>query len=117
MLGQRQSEPDHPAAPVPLLEVRGWRRLPGRVHRPEEARAEAYIIIIIIIIIVVITIIIIIIIINDIIIFIIITIILIITIIMPGQRHILYITGRTLRDAARSPYIEGLRKEGCPPME
>lgn len=30
----------------------------------------------------------------------------------PGQRHILYITGRTKRDAARSPYIEGLRKEG-----
>ena len=23
-----------------------------------------------------------------------------------GQRHILYITGRTKRDAARSPYIE-----------
>ena len=111
MLGQRQSEPDHPAAPVPLLEVRGWRRLPGRVHRPEEARAEAYIIIIIIVVITIIIII------NDIIIFIIITIILIITIIMPGQRHILYITGRTLRDAARSPYIEGLRKEGCPPME
>merc|ERR1719471_1687342 len=30
----------------------------------------------------------------------------------PGQRHILYITGRTRRDAARSPYIEGLRRDG-----
>mmetsp|Transcript_78461 Transcript_78461/g.162994 ORF Transcript_78461/g.162994 Transcript_78461/m.162994 type:complete len:960 (-) Transcript_78461:28-2907(-) len=30
----------------------------------------------------------------------------------PGQRHILYITGRTKRDAARSPYIEGLKREG-----
>jgi len=30
----------------------------------------------------------------------------------PGQRHILYITGRTRRDAARSPYIEGLKRDG-----
>lgn len=30
----------------------------------------------------------------------------------PGQRHILYITGRTKRDAARSPYIEGLKRDG-----
>merc|ERR1719183_2593818 len=30
----------------------------------------------------------------------------------PGQNYILYITGRTKRDAARSPYIESLRKEG-----
>lgn len=30
----------------------------------------------------------------------------------PGQRHILYITGRTLRDAARSPYTEGLKRDG-----
>merc|ERR1711971_1118361 len=30
----------------------------------------------------------------------------------PGQRHILYITGRNKRDASKSPYIEGLRKEG-----
>eukprot|EP00927_Polykrikos_kofoidii_P042049 TRINITY_DN3591_c0_g1_i1.p1 TRINITY_DN3591_c0_g1~~TRINITY_DN3591_c0_g1_i1.p1 ORF type:complete len:969 (-),score=202.03 TRINITY_DN3591_c0_g1_i1:373-3279(-) len=30
----------------------------------------------------------------------------------PGQQHILYITGRNRRDAARSPYIESLRKEG-----
>mmetsp|Transcript_74825 Transcript_74825/g.188397 ORF Transcript_74825/g.188397 Transcript_74825/m.188397 type:complete len:964 (+) Transcript_74825:104-2995(+) len=30
----------------------------------------------------------------------------------PGQRHILYITGRSKRDAARSPYIEGLRRDG-----
>jgi len=30
----------------------------------------------------------------------------------PGQRHILYITGRNKRDAARSPYIEGLKREG-----
>lgn len=29
-----------------------------------------------------------------------------------GQRHILYITGRTKRDAARSPYIEGLKRDG-----
>jgi len=30
----------------------------------------------------------------------------------PGQRHILHITGRSRRDAARSPYIEGLRRDG-----
>jgi molecular chaperone HtpG len=30
----------------------------------------------------------------------------------PGQSHILYITGRTLRDAAKSPYIESLKKDG-----
>lgn len=30
----------------------------------------------------------------------------------PGQKHILYITGRTRRDAARSPYIEGLKRDG-----
>mmetsp|Transcript_126198 Transcript_126198/g.403895 ORF Transcript_126198/g.403895 Transcript_126198/m.403895 type:complete len:958 (+) Transcript_126198:65-2938(+) len=30
----------------------------------------------------------------------------------PGQRHILYITGRSKRDAAKSPYIEGLKQEG-----
>mmetsp|Transcript_70871 Transcript_70871/g.196891 ORF Transcript_70871/g.196891 Transcript_70871/m.196891 type:complete len:959 (-) Transcript_70871:39-2915(-) len=30
----------------------------------------------------------------------------------PGQRHILYIFGRSLRDAAKSPYIEGLKKDG-----
>jgi len=29
-----------------------------------------------------------------------------------GQKHILYISGRTRRDAAKSPYIEGLKKEG-----
>mmetsp|Transcript_74691 Transcript_74691/g.198449 ORF Transcript_74691/g.198449 Transcript_74691/m.198449 type:complete len:952 (-) Transcript_74691:41-2896(-) len=29
-----------------------------------------------------------------------------------GQRHILYITGRTRRDAAKSPYIEGLKRDG-----
>ena len=31
---------------------------------------------------------------------------------MPGQHHILYINGRTKRDAAKSPYIEGLKKDG-----
>eukprot|EP00928_Gymnodinium_smaydae_P054249 TRINITY_DN3805_c0_g1_i5.p1 TRINITY_DN3805_c0_g1~~TRINITY_DN3805_c0_g1_i5.p1 ORF type:complete len:740 (-),score=149.65 TRINITY_DN3805_c0_g1_i5:214-2433(-) len=30
----------------------------------------------------------------------------------PGQQFILYITGRNRRDASRSPYIEGLRKDG-----
>lgn len=30
----------------------------------------------------------------------------------PGQRHILYITGRSKRDAAKSPYIEGLKRDG-----
>lgn len=30
----------------------------------------------------------------------------------PGQKQILFISGRTKRDAARSPYIEGLKKEG-----
>merc|ERR1711988_779360 len=30
----------------------------------------------------------------------------------PGQNYILYITGRTRRDASRSPYIEGLKRDG-----
>jgi len=30
----------------------------------------------------------------------------------PGQPYILYISGRTKRDAARSPFIEGLRRDG-----
>jgi len=30
----------------------------------------------------------------------------------PGQNHILYINGRTKRDASKSPYIEGLKKDG-----
>ena len=31
-----------------------------------------------------------------------------------GQRHILYITGRTKRDAARSPYIEAISLRALP---
>merc|ERR1719486_657566 len=30
----------------------------------------------------------------------------------PGQNYILYITGRSRRDASRSPYIEGLKRDG-----
>lgn len=30
----------------------------------------------------------------------------------PGQTHILYITGTTRRDAAKSPYIESLKRDG-----
>merc|ERR1712136_400867 len=30
----------------------------------------------------------------------------------PGQQHILYITGRSRRDASRSPYIETLKRDG-----
>ncbi|CAE8583134.1 unnamed protein product [Polarella glacialis] len=30
----------------------------------------------------------------------------------PGQRYILYITGRTKRDASRSPHAEGLKRDG-----
>jgi len=30
----------------------------------------------------------------------------------PGQNHILFISGRNRRDAARSPYIEGLKRDG-----
>jgi len=30
----------------------------------------------------------------------------------PGQNYILYITGRSLRDASRSPYIEALKRDG-----
>jgi len=30
----------------------------------------------------------------------------------PGQNYILYISGRNRRDAARSPYIEGLKRDG-----
>jgi len=30
----------------------------------------------------------------------------------PGQRHILYISGRSKRDCSKSPYIEGLKRDG-----